>query len=323
MKLSGGAAMMWPMSTDHVTAQPGQPGGVDLAAVTAFQAMHARTLDRHRLRLAVGDTDPAVVAAALTALEAYRNPDGGYGWGLEPDLRSATSQTGPALHAFEVFAEIAPATSPRAVELCDWLDSVTLPDGGVPFGLPVPDPAGCAPFWANADPVVSSLQITAIVTANAHRVARHDPAVAAHPWLAKATDYCLATIHTLEVAPFAIELAFAVRFLDAVHDLRPEAATGLDHVRRFIPADGRLPVVGGAPGETLRALDLAPEPDRPVRGLLEQSVIDAELNRLLAEQQPDGGWRVDFDSYSAAAALEWRGYATVSAVATLRANGRL
>ena len=30
--------------------------------------------------------------------------------------------------------------------------------------------------------------------------------------------------------------------------------------------------------------------------------------RLAAAQQPDGGWRVDFDSYSPAAALEWRGH---------------
>ena len=31
----------------------------------------------------------------------------------------------------------APTTSPRAVELCDWLASVSLPDGGLPFALPV------------------------------------------------------------------------------------------------------------------------------------------------------------------------------------------
>jgi hypothetical protein len=36
-----------------------------------------------------------------------RNPDGGYGWGLEPDLRSVTSQPVGAMHAMEVFAETA------------------------------------------------------------------------------------------------------------------------------------------------------------------------------------------------------------------------
>ena len=45
----------------------------------------------------------------------------------------------------------------------DWLDGVSLPDGGLPFALPIPDPAACAPFWVSADPGVSSLQITAAV----------------------------------------------------------------------------------------------------------------------------------------------------------------
>ena len=133
----------------------------DLDAASDFMATHARLLDRRRFDVVAHSAPPDGVLAALAG---HRNPDGGYGWGLEPDLRATESQPGPALHAFEVFEDIAPATSPQAGELCDWLDSVTLPAGGVPFALPVGSAAGCAPFWANADPNVSSLQITAVVT---------------------------------------------------------------------------------------------------------------------------------------------------------------
>ena len=133
-------------------------------------------------------------AAVLAAVDGYRNPDGGYGWGLEPDLRSRTSQPGGALHAFEVFADIAPATTGgRPSCATGWTRSPS-PDGGLPFALPVPDPAACAPFWAAPTPTESSLQITAIVAATAHRVAAADPAVAGHPWLARATEYCLAAV---------------------------------------------------------------------------------------------------------------------------------
>ena len=96
------------------------------------------------------------------------------------------------------------------MELCDWLDTVTLPDGGVPFAVPVESAAGCAPFWADADPNNSSLQISAIVTAMAHRAARHDPAIAAHPWLKRATDYCLATIEAEAEQAESMALAFAL-----------------------------------------------------------------------------------------------------------------
>jgi hypothetical protein len=290
---------------------------IDLSAASGFMAKHARILDRRRFELLTGQTDSSAV---LAALRPYRNPDGGYGHGLEPDLRARESQPAAALHAFEVFAEVAPVTTPEAVELCDWLDAVALPDGGLPFALPIEDPSGCAPFWANADPSAFSLQITSIVAAYANRVAAHDPAVAAHPWVARATSRCLAAIDALEAAPAAYELAFAVRFVDSVHDREAAAPARLARLAEYVPDDGRVRVVGGRPDETLMPLDLAPHPGRPARTLLDEATVAADLERLASEQDEDGGWSVDFQSYSPAAALEWRGYATVRALSILRHN---
>jgi len=290
---------------------------IDLSAARSFMAGHARVLDRRRLELLLDGGDPAAV---LAALDAYRNADGGYSWGLEPDLRAPESQIGGAYHAFEVFADVAPATTPRALELCDWLASVALTDGGLPFGVPMADPAATAPFWAQADPTASSLQLSAFVTCNAQRVAAHDEAVASHPWLAAATDYCLAALDAIDDTPFAIELAASIRFLDAVHDARPEAAGLLERLGAYIPADGLVPVTQGAEGEAMRALDFAPYPDSPARTLFGQETVDADLRRLAGEQQDDGGWHVDFQNYSPAAELEWRGYMTVRAVSILTRN---
>ncbi|MFC4000850.1 hypothetical protein ACFS2C_12335 [Prauserella oleivorans] len=293
---------------------------VDLTAAGRFLTTHGRLLDRHRFRFLVGEGDPE---PTLAALAAYRNADGGYGRGLEPDLRSPESQPGPALHAFEVFADVAPVTSPHATRLCDWLESVTLPDGGLPFALPTTDPTGCAPFWVQTDPHISSLQITAIVAANALEVARHDAAVAGHPWLDRASRYCLAAVRGLDTRPHALVLAFAVRFLDVACERYPEAKQLLGRLRRFVPADGLVHVDGGADDEYMRPLDFAPMPGRPARELLDPDVVAADLRRLAGEQQPDGGWRVDFHSYSPAAELEWRGYTTVRAVQVLQRNGLL
>ncbi|MBK1786281.1 hypothetical protein [Prauserella cavernicola] len=287
---------------------------IDLDAAATFQRAHARLLDQHRLQLLLGRGDADATLAALTA---YRNPDGGFGHGLEPDLRSPESQPAPALHAFEVLAELGPVTSPLSAALCDWLDSVTLPDGGLPFALPVTSPSGCAPFWVSAEHDVSSLQITAITAACALRVAAHDPAVAAHPWLRRATEYSFDAIRALEGRPHALVLAFAVGFLDAASDSHPEAVPLLERLGEYVPADGLVPVEGGAEGESMRPLDFAPLPGRPARNLFKPEVVDAELRALAAAQQDDGGWRVDFTSYSPAASLEWRGYRTVSAVHTL------
>jgi hypothetical protein len=119
----------------------------DLASATSFMAAHARVLDRRRFELlGANGATTGNRAAVLAALEAYRNPDGGYGWGLEPDLRATESQPGGAIHAFEAMADVAPTTTPRASALCDWLESVTVPDGGLPFAMPVGNPAASAPF---------------------------------------------------------------------------------------------------------------------------------------------------------------------------------
>ena len=240
----------------------------------------------------------------LGALEGYRNPDGGYGWGIEPDLRSPESQPAGALHAFEVFAEAGPQTSPDAAELCDWLEFATLGDGGLPFARPVTDPAGCAPFWAGADAETSSLHITAAVCSMAYRVAAHDPDVAAHPWLAAATDYCLGEIDTMSETPHAIALMYILHFLDAMVDSHPDVESTLRHVvADHLPANGSMQVAGGLEDERLNPLDFSPYPDRPLRALIDagrdrrrprpvggrpagRRRLDRRLHQLLADRRP-------------------------------------
>ncbi|WP_018657358.1 hypothetical protein [Actinomadura flavalba] len=286
----------------------------DVDAARRFTTAHARQLDRRRFAALLGEPDPA---ALLAALNAHRNPDGGYGHALEPDLRAPESQPAGAQHAFETFSEFTGGAA-EARALADWLASVTLADGGLPFALPLVDATACAPFWTDADPAVSSLQITAMTAAHAHRV----PAVADHPWLARATRYCLDAIAELDELPHAYVLAFAVRFLNAVHATAPEAPGLLAKLMGFVPANGRLAVTGGLPDETLHPLDLAPRPDDPSGRFLAAGLVAADLGRLASGQRFDGGWTVDYASYSPAAELEWRGYATVNAVAVLRAHGQ-
>jgi hypothetical protein len=291
---------------------------IDLAAAHDFVATHARLLDRRRLSLSEG---PGDATAVLAALDGYRNPDGGYGWGLEPDLRSPESQPAAAHHAFEVLGEIAPATAPEAGALSDWLESVSHPDGGLPFALPLSSSAGNGPWWAAADPSVSSLQITSVTVMAALAVAGADPAVEEHRWLERATEYCLGAIAEIDSQPVAYVLAFALRFLDALHASRPDdAARVLEHLARFVPASGTLQVEGGTAAEALRPLDLSPFPDTLSRSLLSADVIAVDLGRLAALQQDDGGWVVDYLKVSPAGALDWRGYATVRALEVLRRN---
>jgi hypothetical protein len=141
--------------------------------------------------------------------------------------------------------------------------------------------------------------------------------------LARATEHCLAVIRRLDAAPHPMELAFAVQFLDAAARVRPDAGEVLNALRPYVPADGLLHVTGGADDEFMRPLDFAPLPGGPARDLFAGEVVGADLRRLADGQLSDGGWAVDFDSYSPAATLEWRGYRTVQALQLLRDNDAL
>jgi hypothetical protein len=192
----------------------------------------------------------------------------------------------------------------------------------LPFVLPLSSQAGTAPWFAGADSTVSSLQITAAVVVAALAAARHDQAVAGHPWLDRAVRYCLAWCEAIDGRPSAYELAFAALLLDAVHHTRPDAGSLLKRLGSFIPANGTVHVEGGTAEEFLRPLDFAPIPGTPARALFAQQVIDKDLDRLAGMQEQDGGWTVDYAKISPAGVLEWRGYATVHAIQILRSNGR-
>jgi hypothetical protein len=285
----------------------------DLAAAEQFVASHGRLLERRRFAHHFGDggTD---VDDVLSALAAYRNPDGGIGM-LEPDLRTPASQPSAVLYALDILDELAVGDNPLATEALDWLQTVTNDDGGVPFVLPTAKGWPHAPWWAPQDDPPSSLLMTAGVAAAVHRLGLD------HPWLAGATDYVWSTMSTVEPSdPYTFR--YAINFLDAVPD-RERAGAALDRLAHLVPGDGVLRVEAGTEGETLGALEVAPRPGHAGRRLFPDALIERELDALADGQQDDGGWVFTWAAWNPAVAWEWRGMVTVEALKTLRAYGRL
>lgn len=291
---------------------------VNLGAIDPFLATHGRVLDRRWLDALLGRGD---AAPALRALAGYRNEDGGYGWGLEPDQRSPSSQPIGALHALELLADLGPAGGPAARATCDWLAAVSLPDGGVPFSLAGAAGPGVAAWFAGADVAASSLHLTAAIAEAAHRAARHDAGVREHPWLAGATRFCLQRIADLRDVSQAMTLRYALLLLDALDGDEPAAE--LRRLAALLPASATVPVAGGAEDEAMRPLDFSPRPGTALRAQIDPAAIDADLDRLEGLQRDDGGWPVEWARWSPAGALEWRGVLTVRALRLLVDNGRV
>jgi hypothetical protein len=282
---------------------------IDFDAATTFVWERARLLDRHRFaHLFLGGPR----APVLAALAAYANPDGGFGHALEPDLRAPASQPAAALAALEVLHEIGALDDPLATRLEDWLTSVSVPDGGVPFVLPL-DGYPHAPWMRPDAHGASSLLLTPAIAAIL--LAHGRP----HPWLERAVARCWSGVEDAPPAS-AYELRFALAFLEPVPDRRrAEAALASLHesVSAFVTLEP------GADGEVHTPLDVAPRPDSAGRRFFSPDLVERHLDALEAAQQADGGWTFNWEAWSPGAAHEWRGAVTIHALEVLRWNGRL
>jgi hypothetical protein len=57
-------------------------------------------------------------------------------------------------------------------------------------------------------------------------------------------------------------------------------------------------VTGGAEGEVLHLPDFTPYSDAPSRAVFPAGAVAADRDRLVSQQQPDGGWEATYTSFS-------------------------
>lgn len=258
----------------------------------------------------------------LAALDAFGNPDGGYAFGLEPDVRGPASQPIAVPTALRVLDEAGELAGPRAQRICDWLATVAAPDGGVPVVLPTLRPYPHAPWLPIPDEPAGALLATGQIAG---------PLLAAgveHPWLTAATDFCRRAIEAIEEThPYEAEAA--VDFLDGVPD-RPwarrqaERLGSLVREQRIVLLDPEDPertriAPGYAEGEYHRPTDFAPRPDSVARAWFTRAELERGLRHLAATQEDDGGWPINWRQWSPTTRFDARPGVTVEALLTLRA----
>jgi hypothetical protein len=283
----------------------------DVHAAEQFLAASARVLERRRFERLFRDGDPGPVRDAVAA---YRNPDGGFGQGLEPDGRCPGSQPVAIDFGLRALLEAGAWDDGLARGACDWLAAHAPAEGGAVFVDPSVTGWPHAPWWVPEEGGPASLIATGILAGTLHA------AGAAHPWLDRATDLLWSRIGALgDVGPY--DMRALLWFLDHVPD-RERARAAVDTIGPLIFDRDMVALDPATTGEVHFPLDFAPEPGSLARGLFEPKVIEAGLDHLAAAQLDDGSWTVNWMAWSPAAALEWRGHATVEALRLLRAHGR-
>lgn len=283
----------------------------DLGRATDFMWRAARLLERRRYAYLFLDGERQAVPEAL---RPYQNSDGGFGNGLEPDVRAPVSQPVPTWTALGILDETGDFTDPMVGQICDYLLSITTAEGGLPFVLPSVRDYPRAPWWEPDDQPSASLNPTAAI---AGLLYKHG---VQHPWLVKATTYCWSQLDALDqTSPYEMRAVFP--FLDYAPDRR-RAEEVFDRIGPKILEQKLVALTPTAENDTHTPLNYAPRPESMARRLFSDEVIEASLDALASAQQEDGGWPFNWLAWNPATALEWRGVVTVEALVTLRAYGR-
>jgi len=270
-----------------------------------FVRREARLVERRLFATLFEDADPAGV---VDTLRGYQNADGGFGHALEPDKRCPASLALDVEIAFGILLAAGARDEEMVRRACDWLQSTATADGAVSLASPAINGYPRAEHMSEWT-YEPGLNPTAGLVGRLYQLGVE------HPWRDAAAAWCTA--------------ALADGFPEDAHAMH-ESMEFLEHtevdvakVKEWLPklkwyrADAADPSYGVTP------LHLAPTPDSFWRQLFTDAQLDGHLDRLIQDQQPDGGWALTWEPPGAAATLEYRGVETVRALRTLKAYGRL
>lgn len=296
-----------------------------LKKAEAFVWLSARLVDRARFAFHFLDGD---AEAVVRAVQAYQNPDGGFGNALEPDFRAPESQPGATRSAFEMLDEVDGFRESLVLPACDFLQSAATAEGGVPFMLAPPRDYPRAPWWQPVENPPASVIFTAPIAGllHKHRIT--------HPWLERATDFCWRKLDAFNADDLAgqdwtvarIGRGYAAMalfiFLEHVPD-RARAKEAFSRIGKIVLEQRLVELDPTVTAEVHRPLDYAPSPNRMTRRLFDDATVDAHLQAVMEKQEEDGGWMFSWKQWNPLTTLEWRGLLTAEKLKMLEAYGRL
>ncbi len=280
-----------------------------------FLMRYGRLVER---RLFAACFEGAPPSGVLAAVAAYRNEDGGFGHGLEPDKRCPASLPIDVETALQSMAAVGAADPEVLAGVCGYLARVAQDagsGGAVPLAFPVIEAYPRAAHWTDWT-YAPALNPTAGLVGLLYQLG------ADHPWIAEAAAWCWSRINSGDLPDDAHALSEVLVLLAHApeRDLADAAAAV---VRVRLENTAMFLLDPEATGYGLTPLNIAPLADSRWRGLFDEALIEAHLDRLVREQQADGGWPISWEPPGEAALLEWRGIVTLQALRTLASYGRL
>ena len=289
-----------------------------------FLRQQGRPLERALYCYHFGCTYPIDARAALVA---FQNQDGGFGRGIEPDLRLPDSSAIATAVAFQHMRETGMlAEDPMVLAAVRWTQAAfDRPLARWPAVPASVNESPHAPWWTWSGPGQPGFTANPGVELVAHLW--HYNSVADAAFLADVTDRAESLIDALPSKLEMHDLLCLLRLADTLAVpavLRNKAA---DHVRQAGPA-----IVARDPsawtGYAAKPLLLAPRADSLLTPLLADAVA-ANLDYEIGRQGADGAWSPNWNWAGlypndwTRAERDWKSVLTLQTLLSLRSFGRL
>ena len=255
------------------------------------------------------------------AVYAYRNADGGFGHGMEPDTSSPESQPLFSIMALETLDEVGYLNTDLILkDFMPYFESVTTEKGGIPWMLRPKSEYPCADHF-------KTVKEWAALSTTAPLLGILEKYGVDIPWMQKAEAFVWSEIERIKEKHVFCHLCVPRRLLFLQYTKSKEQASqALNNLKQWILADGvicndRTDDGWGLYGKP-HSLYYAPSPKSILSPLFSDEMINADLDELINRQKDDGRWDTWY-GLSEGMKLEWAGIQTLWTLKTLKNYGRI
>ena len=283
-----------------------------------FILANARMIERRlfEFHFAKGDSQ-----GVFHAVYAYRNTDGGFGHGMEPDTASPESQPLFSIMALETLDEV--GCLDKNIILNDFMpyfERVTTEKGGIPWMFRPKSDYPCEGHfktvkeWATLSTTAPLLGI----------LEKYNIDI---PWMQKAEAFVWSEFERIKDKHVFCYLCVPRRLTFLTHTKNREKADKIIHsLKNWILADGVICKDTSDDGWGLygkpHSLNYASSSKSILYSIFDNDTIEADLQTLIHKQKRDGRWDTWY-GISEGTKLEWAGIQTLWTLKVLKNYGKI
>ena len=283
-----------------------------------FILTNARMIERRLFQFHFEKDSPEGV---FHAVYAYRNADGGFGHGMEPDTASPESQPLFSIMALETLDEVGYLTKDIILDdFMPYFQRVTTDKGGIPWMLRPTSNYPCAEHF-------KTVKEWAALSTTAPLLGILEKYEIELPWMEKAEQFVWAEIERIQEKHVFCYLCVPRRLQFLQHTKsRDKAEKALQDLKEWILAEGVLCKDRSDDGwglyEKPHSLNYAPSSASMLYPIFSKEMINADLDELIRRQKDDGRWDTWY-GLSEGMKLEWAGIQTLWTLKILKNYDRI